>query len=424
LSTERGFRSTFAALEYRSFRWLFLSNVTSGIGGQLQQVANLWQIYALTGSALHLGLNGLARFIPIALFSLIGGVIADRMDRRQIMIVTQVTNGAFGIILAVLTLAGLVEVWHIYAVTFINSSLTSVSNPARRAVIAGLVPRHHLMNAFALNASIHQIDRIVAPSIAGVLIAVFGLPITYALNGLAHFVTAAALGFITLGSLMHRPEGSPLRNLLEGLAFVREHSIIFVLLMFDVVAMLFGSYPALLPIVAADFETGPIGFGLLTSAPAAGSLVGLVIVMYLGEIPYKGRLVAGCIIAYCCCLVGLALAPGFALALLAVAGLGLTDSVQATTRGAAIQLITPDALRGRVSAFQHMLQGGGPALGQSVMGAAAGTLGAPTALVGGALGCLAICIALLLGRPEIRARDIGEGGEPHTAPSRARVEVG
>jgi MFS family permease len=424
VSDERGFGRAFVALQHRDFRVLFLSNITSGMGGQLQLVANAWQVYALTGSAFHLGLTGLARGIPIIVFSLAGGVIADRWDRRKIMIGTQMLNGSFGLALAFLTFTGLVEVWQIYAVTFMNSTLTSVSIPARRAVIAGLVPRHHLVNATALNASIHQIDRIVAPSIAGILIALFGVPITYALNRMAHLITAVALWFIALVPVQGKPEGSPLRNLLDGLAFVRERSIILVLLLTDVVAMLLGSYPVLLPIIAEQYDAGPIGFGLLTSAPAMGSLVGVTAVMYIGDAPYKGRMIVGCIFAYGALLIGLALSPTFLLAMLCTAGLGLTDSMQATLRNAAIQLMTPDALRGRVSAFQHMLQGGGPALGQGIMGAAAGLLGLPLALISGGALCMAIIASMVVRRPDLRDRDLGEQAEREPIVGRSAAPVG
>src|SRR5437763_13966423 len=142
-----GLSRAFVALEHRAFRWLFLSSVTSGIGGQLQTVANLWQIYALTGSALHLGLTGLARAVPVILFSLAGGVIADRFDRKKIIMSTQIANGCVALTLGVLSATGLVQVWHIYAATFLNATMMSASAPARRAVLASIVPRGHLVNA-------------------------------------------------------------------------------------------------------------------------------------------------------------------------------------------------------------------------------------------------------------------------------------
>ena len=406
-----GLRRGFVALQHTSFRLLFLSNITSGVGGQIQQVANLWQVYALTGSAVHLGLTGLARAIPIILFSLVGGVIADRVDRKKIILVTQTTNGVVAVILAVLSVTELIEVWHIYAAVFFNAMMMASAMPARRAVVANLVPREHLMNAMALQSTVQQIDRIVAPALAGVIIAVFGLPLAYAVNGVTHFITASLLSLVSLGALPRRPEGSPLRNLLEGLAFVRQRSIILVLLGTDAAAMLFGYYNALLPLIAGSFDAGPIGFGLLSSAPAIGGMVATIIVMYLGDFPYKGRLITAAILAYCALLAVLGLAPWFWLAFVAAVGLGLTDSLQATPRNAAIQLMTPDPLRGRVTSFQQMLVAGTPALGQTSLGAAVGALGLPVAFVGGALICAAINVGIFARSPELRSRDMGAAPE-------------
>jgi MFS family permease len=201
-------------------------------------------------------------------------------------------------------------------------------------------------------------------------------------------------------------------------------SVILVLLSVDVIAMLLGSYRALLPIIADQYQSGAPGFGLLSSAPAVGSLIGVAAIMYAGDFHYKGRLMMLAILAYCGALALLGLAPTFGLALVAAAALGLTDSVQTTTRGAAIQMMTPDGLRGRVAAFQHMLQGGGPALGQMSMGAAAGALGPAVALVAGAIICAAINAGLYAARKDVRARDLGEVAvEPIVVPRRAPVEI-
>jgi MFS family permease len=412
------------ALEHRGFRLLFLSSVVSGMGGQLQQVSNMWQIYALTGSALHLGLTGLARAVPIICFSLAGGVIADRVDRKKIIVTTQAANGMVAIALGMLSATGHIEVWHIYAAVFLNATLMSVSAPARRALIANLVPREHLVNAMALNTSLHQIDRIIAPAIAGVLIALFGLSVTYTSNGVAHFVTAGFLILIPLGPAPLRPRGSPLRNLLDGLSFVQARSIILVLLATDAAAMLFGSYQVLLPIIADQTGAGAAGFGTLVSAPAAGGLIGALAIMYLGDFPFKGRFIVGSILAYCCCLIALAVTPWFALALVVAVGLGLTDSMQAAPRNAIIQLMTPDELRGRVSSFQHMLVTGMPALGHGLMGGAAGAIGGPIALIAGAVICACINLGILVGRPDLRARDLGSQAEGETISGRELAASG
>jgi MFS family permease len=413
VSYERpGLRRTFAALQYREFRLLILATIAAQFGDQVQTVANLWQVYALTGSAVHLGFTGLARAVPVILFSLVGGVIADRVDRKKIIVFTQVTNGLSALILAALSATGQIEVWHIYAATFLSATLTSASAPARRAVIATLVPRRHMMNAMAMNASVNQLDRVVAPAIAGVLIAAFGLPLTYGINASAHVITAAALGFVSLGTMPERLLRSPLHDLLDGLSFIRVRTIIPALLAFDVIAMLFGSFRVLLPIIADHFDAGPAGYGLLAAAPAVGSFLGTAAIMYLGDFPYKGRVIIGAILAYCGALVALGLAPWFPMALVATAALGLTDSTQAQTRNAAIQLMTPDELRGRVSSFQHMIQAGGPALGQGIMGAAAFAAGTPLALVVGGVICAVITIGILAAREDVRARDLEDIGEP------------
>jgi MFS family permease len=199
-----------------------------------------------------------------------------------------------------------------------------------------------------------------------------------------------------------------LRSAVEGLAFVRSRPVILALLASDGAAMLFGGYQVLLPILADEFGTGVAGFGLLSSAPAIGGLAGAIIVMYLGDFPYKGRLIVGGVLCYSFFLAGLAFAPSFALTFAMAMGLGMSDAMQAATRNALIQMLAPDALRGRVSSFQHMLTGSTPALGLSLMGAAAGVVSAPVALIAGAACCAAFNVGLLSTRRDLRARDLGQ----------------
>lgn len=405
-----------AALEHRDYRLLFAASFVSAIGGTLAQTANMWQVYELTGSAIHIGLTGIARAIPTIALSLVGGVIADRVDRRGIILATQAVNGLLAVILALLTAARLVDVWHIYAVTLLSASFMSVSVPARSAIVPNLVPRHHLVNAIALNFGMYQIARIVAPSLAGIAIVLFGLSITYAANGLAHLVSAAALARIYLGPTPPRPQESPLRSLVEGLAFVRRRSIILALLCTDAAAMLFGSFQVLLPIFADRLEVGAAGYGVLWSVEAVGALAGAMLIATLGDFRHKGYVIVGSILAYCGCLVALAASPWFLLTLIVCGALGLTDAMQATPRNGLIQLVTPNELRGRVSSFQHMMVMGTPSLGLGVMGAAAGVVGPSLALTVGAATCAAINIGILLGRRDMRARDLGT--LPESQPAR------
>jgi MFS family permease len=402
-----GLRYAFVALQHGGFRQLFIASLVSSFGQSLQAITNLWLIYVITGSALHLGLTGLARAVPLVFFSLVGGVVADRVDRRKVIVLSQLWSGLITLTLGVLAATNRIDVWHIYAATFLGSAVSSLSGPAQRAAIANLVPRHHLMNAMAVNFTTRRFTNIIGPSTGGVLLAAVGAPLTYGLNGVAHLITSVTLARIDFGELPARASGSAFDDLIQGFAFLRVKSIILVILGADGIAMLFGWYQVLLPIIADKFEVGAAGYGFLASASAVGGLLGATAVMSLGDIRYKGLLISGGILLYCCFLVLLALAPWYALAFIAVAGLGLSDSIQTTPRTALVQLLTPDAFRGRVSSFQQLIQAGGPAVGQGAMGAAAGLLTAPVALIGGAAICAVLQIALLVTRRDLRAPDLG-----------------
>jgi MFS family permease len=398
------------ALQHRDFRLLFFAHVVSGVGGQLLTVSNYWQVYAITESGLALGATGIARAIPIILFSLIGGIVADRVDRRKIMIVTQASNGAVAVVLALLTLSGQIQVWQIWAAVFINAMVTSAAGSTRYAVIASVVPREHLMNAMALNSWIQNVDKIFAPALAGFLIALVGPALAYGINGVSHLVTVFAVLAVQTSLLPQRTteHGSPIADLKEGFLFmVRQKPIILVVLLMDASALGGGSYIVLFPIVAGHFEAGPAGFGLLSSAPAIGSLLAASVLLSLGDFHYKGYMIAAGLCGYAFSLALLGLAPWFAVALLAAAGLGLSDSLQGVTRNTLIQLLTPDELRGRVGAFRHIMIGGTSSTGQGILGTLASAFGHTTALVLAGTLCAAVNIGMLLGRRDLRARELG-----------------
>lgn len=425
-----GLARAVGALRHRDFTLFYLALLVGALGGQLQSFANILQIYELTGSALHLGLTGLARGVPTIVLSLVGGIVADRVDRLRFTMVTQALTGLLSVGLAALTVSGHVAVWHIYLVIFIGGVLTAVNTPARSAIIPNLVPRTDLLNAIALNSTVWQTSRIVGPMLASLSVATFGFAaadlwdgpgaatedqtrvltwgftITYLINGLLHLLTLGALAVIRTSPGPARSRQSPLTGLVEGVAFVRERSVILVLLLMDAAQTIFGAYVVLLPILADHLGVGVTGLGLLMAAPGVGSLVGAAIVMVLGDIRYKGVVVAAAILAYCGAVVGLAVSPWFSVSLAIVFLLGLFDSLQATPRNGLIQLITPDQLRGRVSAFQHMMTTGMPAVGQVQSGALASLVGAPLALAMGAGVCTAIILGFMVARPELRAAEI------------------
>jgi MFS family permease len=428
LTEPSGLRRIFIAFRYRDYRYLVISQLISALSTEFLNTSNAWQIYALTGSAVQLGLTGIARAIPVIAFSLVGGVIADRVDRRKIIIFSQVGSSLTALALAALSATGRVQPWHIFLVIFVNNTMSSAAMPARRAVLATVVPREHLMNAMATNSMLNQPNRIGAPALAGVLIAAFGTPVTYGLNGIFLLVNAVTLSRLQTDLKPEASGASPVKDLVEGLQFVRSHSIILVILLMDAAANVAGNFVVLFPILAARYAVGAVGFGLFGSAQAAGRLSASFGLMALGDFKRKGILIGVSLLVYAGFLIVLGLSPWFWLALLAVAGLGFSDGLQAQTRNVLVQLLTPNALRGRVSSFGQMLQNGGPALGQGVLGAMAAALGAPLALVTAGVICGTLNLAIFLARGDLRAPNLGielptSRARPPTATARGEEPV-
>lgn len=391
---------------YREFRLFYVAVVGSSMGNQIQRITDLWLIYELTGSALYLGLTGLARGIPIIAFSLAGGLIADRMDRKKFIMVMQIASMFSNLLLAGLIVTGVVQVWHIFVVSMLSSAFVAISAPARTAITPNLVPRELLVNAFAFTSTAWKLAQLIGPAIAGIMIATLGTGATYGFNSLVYLVSAAVLLFMNYQSTPAENQKSALKSLIEGLSFIRKESIIAVLVAMDVVAVYFGSYRVLLPVIAAEFGMGAEGFGLFASAPAVGALLGATGVMMWGEVRYKGLVVGGAILAYAFCLAGLALSPWFLFSLVMVALLGFFDSMQAIPRNAVIQSVTPDPLRGRVSSFTRMLSVGMPGLGEAQTGAIASVLGAGSTLLLAAFVCAGAILGILGWRRDLRREDL------------------
>jgi MFS family permease len=404
---QRGLRVAVAALAYRDYRRFAASLLLTSLGVQLLQTAVFWQIYELTGDALLLGLTGLARALPHMVLSMIGGVFADRLNRVRLIQAGQVANGALILVLAALTLTGAVELWHLYAITFLNASFSAVTQPARTALIPSLIPRRNLVNAVALNATIGQTSQIVGPALGGIVVGWFDLGTAYLLNGAIYLAAMVAIVGIRTSATPATTLASPWVSFLEGLVFVRQRRVIVSLLMLDLSATVLGSYRALLPIIASSLGVGATGFGLLSAAPGVGSMIAATAMLSLGDVRHKGMYTAGGVLAYAASLVLLAVSPWFALSLVASALLGATNVIQMIPRNSAILAISPDALRGRVEAFRSMLAGGGPPLGFMLSGAAAAAVGAPLALALGAIACAVAVGGIVAQDRELRDPSLG-----------------
>ena len=402
-----GIRHAVSALEYRDFRQFAAALLVFNLVSHLHQTATAWQIYDLTGSPLQVGLTGLARAIPHMTLSLVGGVIADRVDRVRLMMASQATIGLLILILGLLTASGQLAVWHVYTLTFFISAVQALATPSRTAVIPRLVPRERLVNAIAVNAMISQSSQIIGPSIAGVGIAAVGLTWTYLGAGMTTILSLASLSMISPIPAPLPSRESPWRSLVEGLSFVRQRSVIIAFMAMDVSETVFGSFRALLPFIAASLGTGPEGFGYLSAAPGAGSVIGATVIMSLGDMRYKGLFAAFGVLLYCVALVMLAVSPWFWMALIAAALLGFFNTIQVVPRNGAIMALSPDHLRGRVEAFRTMLAGGAPPLGLATSGALATAMGTPLALIVGAGACALSVAGILLWHKELRDPELG-----------------
>lgn len=389
-----------AALGHRDFRLLYLGLLVSTLGSQITRAASAWLIYDLTGSAFALGLAGLFAALPLIPMSLLGGALADAVERRRLLLALQalalVTVGA----LTALTATDRIAVWHLYAANFLITIVGVLDRPARQALIPSLVAPAHLLNAYTLMTVLGQFASLAGPVLAGLALATAGPVAAFAVDTLTFLAVVLALLLMDVPPVVGGGRALDLGSVGEGLRFVRSRPLIVGLLGLDVVAMLFGYYPTLLPVFAERLGAGPAGFGLLTAAPAAGSLLGAAVMLLVGQLRRPGWTMLVAVAGYGVGLIGLGLSRWFPLALAFGALLGFTDAISMAIRHTATQLHTPDALRGRVSSvFQISVQGGN-SVGALDAGFAAAALGAgPATALGGALVLVAVALFGWLVRP-------------------------
>lgn len=377
----------FNALRHRDYRLLWIGLLISVAGSQMQNAAINWQTYELTGSALALGGLGLARLIPIIFFSLAGGVVADTRNRRKVMFVTQSVMMMTAFVLALATFFGIINVWWIYGVGFVNAAAASFDLPSRQSLTPNLVPPEDLTNAVTLSSMVFQIATILGPGIAGVLIARYGAGIIYWLNGFSFTALLAALLMIkTATPPKLKASGANLKMLREGLHYVLHERIIFSTMLLDFLATFFSGATTLLPIFAADIlKVGAAGFGILAAAESIGSVIAGFIVSLWGDIKHKGAVLLIAVGVYGAATIGFGLSSWFALSIFFLMFVGAGDTVSMILRSTIRQLITPDYLRGRMTSINMMFAIGGPQLGEIEAGILAALVGAPLAVaLGGA----------------------------------------
>ena len=402
----------FNALRYKNFRLLWLGLAMSFTGSYMQQTAILWHVSLLVSpdrKGLALGLVGAVRALPIILFSMVAGVAADVVDRRKLMLVTQLGGACVAIVLSVLTFAGLRVVWPVYVLAAVAASVNAFDPPARHAMVPMLVPREHLPNAINLNMAMIQAASVLGPALGGLVIAHGGVAWAYAVNAASFLFVVLALGLMrdvpaTDRTTPHAEDRFSLGAARAGLRFVFRDPMIRSTMLLDFFATFFASAMALLPIYAQDnLHVGARGYGMLSAAPAVGAMLASVAMLpIIRHLTRQGTTLLWAVALYGLSTVVFGLSHAFWLTFACLAVSGAADSVSAIIRNLVRQLETPDAMRGRMIGVNMVFFLGGPQLGELEAGLVAQWAGARLSVITGGVGCLAATAIVAAITPQLR----------------------
>jgi MFS family permease len=384
-------RTTLRALRHRNFQLFFSGQLISLIGTWMQSIAQDWLVYRLTGSALLLGVVAFMGHIPVLILSPVTGIVADRFDRRRTIVLTQITSMMLALILAALTLTGIVRVWEILVLATLLGVVTAFDVPARQSFLMDMVGREDLLNAIALNSSMFNAARMIGPAVAGVLVASIGEGWCFFANGVSYVAVIAGLLMMRLTSQMPpQPAGSVIQHMTEGFRFARSTTPVRALLLLVGMVSLVGMpFTVLMPIFADRIlHGGPQGLGLLMGATGVGALLGGLTLASKRSVQGLGRWVWTAAVGFGVSLILFSFSRHFwlSLALLMPAGFGMMVQMGATNT--LLQVMAPDRLRGRVMALYSMMFIGMAPVGALLGGALASKIGAPWTVAIGGAACL------------------------------------
>jgi MFS family permease len=375
----------------RDFRLLWLGEIVSHTGRHITVVALPYQVFIQTRSPLAVGLIGLAQVVPLIVFSIVGGAVADAVDRRKLLAWTQVGLGASSLLLVGGAVAGHPPLWFLYAAAALVAALTGLDAPARTAAIPNLVPRNRLSSAIALNQALFQASDVIGPAVGGLILARFGLAWAYGIDAATFLV--ALFTVLALRPLPPQQHGSTAGRgwsaIREGFAYLRGRRVLQSTFWIDLNAMVFGMPRALFPVLALErYAVGPAGLGFLYSAAAAGALVGLVTSGWVRRIRHQGRAVLWAVALWGAAIAAFGLSEVFWLGLAFLAVAGAADVISAVFRSTILQESVPDRLRGRLSSIHFAVVVGGPRLGDVEAGVVAHLLSPVASVVTGGLACI------------------------------------
>ena len=394
----------FRTLTNRNYMLYWTGQLVSLSGTWMQRVAQAWLVLKLTNSPLALGTITTVQFVPIMVFSLFGGVFADRLPRRKLVIATQTVMAIQALIFAVLASTGLIQLWHIYVLAAILGIASAADMPARQAFLMEIVGPENLSNAVALNSTQMNVSRILGPALGGIGIAVFGVAGCFYLNSASYLAVIAALIFMNPKLFFEaapRIHGNVFKQLFEGLHYaLTTADVLFIVIVLAVIGTFGYNFTVMLPLIAKYvLNSGPAGFGVLTSAMGAGAVVSALGVAYMGNPTRKTVLIGGA--GFSLLLISLAFARAWAIAIPLTVVLGVFSVAFQATSSTRFQLLAPPAMRGRIMSIYQLLVAGSTPVGSFFFGWMADHLGVSEAtFVMGSLCALGIVGGLLF----IRAR--------------------
>ncbi len=387
----------------------------------MQLWALLWHIRSLTDQPIAVSGIGVVRFLPIVIFSLVAGLVADLYNRRTIMFLTQSAMTLTAAALAYLTWTGHIQLWHIYSLTALQTVAAAFDMPARQSLVPNLVPKEDLPSAFSMMSIAQNVGAIVGPALSGIIIANLGQYTTYLFNALSFL--AVILALIIMGKVdqevnqANRQKGFRLSSIQEGIQFILSRPIILSSMLLDFFATFFSSANTLLPFIARDvLKVGVIQYGWLSAAQSIGAVTTGVIISQQRNLRRQGATLLTAVIIFGLATILFGISAVFGLTIAALILVGASNSVSTILRNTIRQIRTPDYIRGRMTSVNQIFFAGGPQLGEIEAGAVAQAFGTPLAIVTGGIGCIIAVVFIARRWPQLRRYN---GDEP--APSAPAV---
>ncbi len=416
--------SAWSVLRHPGFRWFFIAQIFSITGSSMQLAAVNWDVWRITHNELALGVVGLVRIVPIIVLSLLGGVVADVIDRRKLQLATQSLMLIFAGILAIVTISGNESLPLIYILTAAISGMSAFDQPARNAMVPNLVQPHEISHAARLNVVMYTVTSVFGPVITGFILGTLGSGAAYLFNALSFIpvvIVLIGLGSVVISAPVGPKRTISLNSMFEGLRFVKGSPLLWSTMLVDFFATLLASATVLLPVYATDvLKVGAIGYGALSAAPAIGATLGaIVMAQYGGRIMKQGVVMLWAVAWFGVATIVFGYSTVFWLSLLALAGTGFTDSISAGIRSPLRQVLTPDHLRGRMLSVNMIFFMGGPQLGEFEAGVVAHLFGPVLSVVTGGVATVLAVAWIAYSFPTLTryrtGMELAEADAPETA---------